>query len=269
MPAAPGASEAGWQMMLCVLLFVVGAMIGSFLNVCIWRLPREESIVFPPSHCPDCDAAIRPWDNVPIVSYLLLRGRCRACGAPISWRYPAVEALTGVMATALLWRFGLSPAFAVAAVFVAALIVISFIDLDHQIIPDEISLPGIVVGLVVAAVGYGPPLVDSAIGVLLGGGLLWAVAAGYAALTQREGMGGGDIKLLAMIGAFLGWRGVLVTVILGSLSGAVVGLALINLGGADRRVPIPFGPFLALGAVCALFCGDALIDWYLSFAFPT
>ena len=254
--------------MLFVIAFVGGAMLGSFLNVCIWRLPREESIVFPPSHCPQCQVPIRPWDNVPIVSYLVLRGRCRACGAGISWRYPAVEALTGTMAVLLLWRFGVTPAFAVAGVFVAAMIVISFIDLDHQIIPDEISLPGIVLGVIVAAVGYGPPLVDSVIGVLLGGGLLWAVAAGYAALMKRDGMGGGDIKLLAMIGAFLGWRAVLVTVILGSLSGAVIGIAWIGLRGADRRVPIPFGPFLAAGAVCALFCGDALIDWYLALAMP-
>lgn len=254
--------------MAFVLVFIVGAMVGSFLNVCIWRLPRDESIVFPPSHCPQCEAAIRPWDNVPLVSYAVLRGRCRACGAAIPWRYPAVEALTGVMAVLLLWRFGLTPAFGVAAVFVAALIVVSVIDLDHQIIPNEISLPGIVVGLVVAGVGYGPALLDGVIGVLLGGGLLWAVAAGYAALMKREGMGGGDIKLLAMIGAFLGWRGVLVTVILGSLSGAVVGVAMIRLGGVDRSVPIPFGPFLALGAVCALFFGAALIDWYLAFALP-
>lgn len=254
--------------MTAAVVFVVGAMVGSFLNVCIWRLPRDESIVFPPSHCPQCNGEIRPWDNVPILSYVALRGRCRACQAVISWRYPAVEAVTGAMAVLLLWRFGLSPAFAVAAVFVAALIVVSFIDLDHQIIPDEISLPGIVVGLAVAAVGYGVPLIDSIVGVLLGGGLLWAVAAGYAALMKRDGMGGGDIKLLAMIGAFLGWRGVLVTVILGSLSGAVIGITLIQLGGADRRVPIPFGPFLAVGALCALFFGEALIDWYLSIALP-
>ncbi|MCK6555994.1 A24 family peptidase [Candidatus Binatia bacterium] len=254
--------------MTFVLAFVLGAMIGSFLNVCIWRLPRDESIVSPPSHCPRCLAAIRPWDNVPLLSYALLRGRCRACGAAIAWRYPAVEALAGVLAVLLLWRFGPTPQFAVAAVFVASLIVVSVIDLDHQIIPNEISLPGILVGLVVAAVGYGPPLLDSVVGVLLGGGLLWAVAAGYAALMKREGMGGGDIKLLAMIGAFLGWQGVLVTVILGSLTGSAIGVALIRLGGGDRRAPIPFGPFLAAGAVCALFFGDALIDWYLALAMP-
>lgn len=245
------------------LSFVAGATVGSFLNVCIWRLPAGQSVVYPPSHCPACGARIRLWDNIPLLSYLLLRGRCRSCQARIALRYPAVEALTGIMGMLLVCRFPPSPLLAVYALFVAALIVISFIDLAHQIIPDVISLPGIVVGLLLSALGYGPSLVDSAIGILLGGGLLYAVAAGYHALTGREGMGGGDIKLLAMIGAFLGWRAVLVTLVLGSFTGAVVGITAILARRADARLPIPFGPFLALGAACALFCGEQIIQWYL------
>jgi leader peptidase (prepilin peptidase)/N-methyltransferase len=249
--------------MLYLVAFLLGSVIGSFLNVCVWRVPRGESIIYPRSRCPKCDGAIRPRDNVPLVSYALLRGRCRACGGEISFRYPAIEALNGVMLVLLLYRFGLSPALGVYAAFVAALVVVSFIDLDHQIIPDVISLPGIVLGLVVSALGQGPPLLDSVAGLLAGGGILYGVAVGYHACTGREGMGGGDIKLLAMIGAFLGWRGVLVTLIVGSLTGAVVGTSLILARRAESRIPIPFGPFLALGAVCALVFGDQLIEWYL------
>jgi len=254
--------------MLFVLAFCFGAVIGSFLNVCIWRLPAGQSIVYPPSRCPQCGARVRNVDNIPLVSYAILRGRCRACRNPISMRYPLVEALTGGMFVLLLLRFGPVPMVAAYALLVAALIVITFIDLDHQIIPDAISLPGIAVGLALSLVGYGPPFVDSAIGVLLGGGLLYAVAVGYAALAGREGMGGGDIKLLAMIGAFLGWSNVLVTLILGSFVGALVGIAVIAVSGGDRHLPIPFGPFLALGATCALFFGDPLIHWYLNLAMP-
>ena len=255
--------------MFYLFAFVIGAVIGSFLNVCIHRLPAGESVVYPPSHCPGCGVRIRSRDNIPLLSYVLLRGRCRSCGAAISVRYPAVEALSGALLVLLLYRFGLSPALGVYAAFVAALIVVSFIDLDHQIIPDVISLPGIVVGLVASALGQGPPLLDSLLGALIGGGMLYAVAVGYHAFTGREGMGGGDIKLLAMIGAFLGWRGVLLSLIIGSFTGAVVGISLILARRTDSRVPIPFGPFLALGALCALAFGDRLIAWYLQMAFPT
>jgi len=254
--------------MVSLTIFLVGAILGSFLNVCIGRIPAGESIVSPPSHCPACGAGISPRDNIPLLSYVLLRGRCRSCGAAISLRYPVVEALTGIMLVLLFHRFGPSPQLAVYGVFVAALIVISFIDLDHQIIPDVISLPGIVLGLICAALGQSVPLLDSAIGVLVGGGILYGVAVGYHALTGREGMGGGDIKLLAMIGAFLGWQAVFVTLILGSFAGSVIGIALILVQGKDSRVPIPFGPFLACGALCALAFGDELIRWYLRLALP-
>jgi len=252
--------------MLTLAIFITGTIIGSFLNVCIRRVPAGESVVYPPSHCPGCGVRIRSRDNIPLLSYALLLGRCRACGGAISLRYPAVEALTGAMLVLLLYRFGLSPALGIYAAFVAALIIVSFIDLDHQIIPDVISLPGILVGLVVSALGQGPPLLDSVLGVLVGGGILYVVAAGYHAFTGREGMGGGDIKLLAMIGAFLGWRGVLVTLIVGSFTGAVVGTGVIVAQRTDSRIPIPFGPFLALGALSALVFGDRLIAWYLQVA---
>jgi leader peptidase (prepilin peptidase)/N-methyltransferase len=176
--------------------------------------------------------------------------------------------LTGALFVVLLHKFGVSPLFGVYALFVAALIVISFIDLDHQIIPDVISLPGIPIGVLFSALGSGVPLVDSVLGAVLGGGLLYAVAFAYHAWTGREGMGGGDIKLLAMIGAFLGWRGVLVTLFLGSFTGALIGTGVILARGADARLPIPFGPFLALGGLCALFFGDSLIQWYLQIGLP-
>src|ERR1700687_3455948 len=254
--------------MLLLAAFVLGPVIGSFLNVCIWRLPTGQSIVSPPSHCPACRTPVRSYDNIPIISYMLLRGRCRSCQTSIALRYPAVEALTGLMFALLAGHFGWSPMLAVYALFVAALIVITFIDWDHQIIPDVLSLPGIVVGLLVSAVGYGPPLLDSALGVLLGGGLLYGVAVGYQAWTGREGVGGGEFMLLRIIAAFLGGRAVLVTLVLGSFVGALLGLTLIVVRGADSRVPIPFGPFLALGALCALFFGDALLFWYLHLAMP-
>jgi len=250
-----------------VLGFLFGAMIGSFLNVCIHRIPLGESIVFPPSRCPQCRTPIRPIDNIPIISYmLLLRGRCRSCAAPISLRYPLVEMLTGLAGVAVVWRFGESVEALVAFAFVAALIVITFVDLDHQIIPDVISLPGIVIGLLLSLVLDRPGVKSALIGAALGYGVLYAVATGYYWLRHEEGMGGGDLKLLAMIGAFLGWRAVPLALLLGSLTGSVVGISLMLVHGRDSKVPIPFGPFLAAGALCALFFGDALIDWYLRLA---
>lgn len=249
--------------MLTFAVFVFGALVGSFLNVCIHRIPGGESIAFPASHCPHCKTAIKPYDNIPIVSYLVLRGRCRSCAAGIAIRYPLVEMLGGIAAVGALCAFGLSAEALLIFAFLAALIVITFIDLDHQIIPDAISLPGIFVGFAAALLFGTPSWSDSLIGILLGGGLLWAVAEGYARLTGREGMGGGDIKLLAMIGAFLGWRAIPVTVLVGSLLGSVIGLSLMALRGRDTRMAIPFGPFLAVGAVVALFWGEAIIAWYL------
>jgi len=249
--------------MLTFAVFVFGALVGSFLNVCIHRLPSGESVAFPASHCPHCHAAIKPYDNIPVVSYLILRGRCRECRATISRRYPLVEMLGGLAAVGAVCGFGLSAAALLVLAFLDALIVITFIDLDHQIIPDAISLPGIFVGFAAALLFGTPTWRDSLAGILLGGGLLWAVAEGYARLTGREGMGVGDIKLLAMIGAFLGWRAIPVTLLIASLVGTCVGVSIMLVRGRDTKMAIPFGPFLAAGAVCALFWGKALIHWYL------
>jgi leader peptidase (prepilin peptidase)/N-methyltransferase len=252
--------------MLFIAIFVFGAVVGSFLNVCIHRLPIDESVVFPASHCPHCQQHIQPYDNIPILSYLVLRGRCRSCGAGISPRYPLVEALTGFGAMAVVCALGLTAHALLAFAFLCALIVITFVDVDYQIIPDAISLPGIGVGFGAALVLGSPSWTASLAGIVLGGGLLWGVAEAYHWLTGREGMGGGDIKLLAMIGAFLGWQAVPVTLMIASLSGTAVGVTLMLVQRRDSRTAIPFGPFLAVGATCALFWGDALIAWYLGMA---
>jgi len=254
--------------MLTFAVFVFGALVGSFLNVCIHRIPSGESIAFPASHCPHCHEPIRPYDNIPIVSYLVLRGRCRNCAAGIALRYPLVEMLGGIAAVSSIYAYGLTAEGLLIFAFLAALIVITFIDVDHQIIPDAISIPGIFVGFAAALIFGHPTWLSSLAGIALGGGILWIVASGYEWLTDREGMGGGDIKLLAMIGAFLGWRAIPVTVLLASLLGSVIGVSLMALRGRDTKMAIPFGPFLAVAAVCALFWGDQLIEWYLNLARP-
>ena len=240
---------------------IVGAIIGSFLNVCIWRIPREESIVFPASHCPVCSHPIRFFDNIPIISWLILRGRCRDCGASISPRYPLVEALTAVLAVLLYWKYGFSLQFLCAFLFTAALIVITFIDIDYQIIPDVISLPGIPLCFLAAVFVMGVSFLESLIGILVGGGILYVIAVGYEWITKREGMGGGDIKLLAMLGAFFGWKSLLFIVLCSSLTGAVVGMTAMVIQGQDMKYAVPFGPFLALGAVTYFFLGDAFLRY--------
>lgn len=239
----------------------VGAIIGSFLNVCIWRIPREESIVFPASHCPVCSHPIRFFDNIPIISWLILRGRCRDCGASITPRYPLVEAVTAVLAVLLYWKYGFSLQFLCAFLFTAALIVITFIDIDYQIIPDVISLPGIPLCFLAAVFVMGVPFLESLIGILVGGGILYVIAVGYEWITKREGMGGGDIKLLAMLGAFFGWKSLLFIVLCSSLTGAVVGMTAMVIQGQDMKYAVPFGPFLALGAVAYFFLGDAFLRY--------
>jgi leader peptidase (prepilin peptidase)/N-methyltransferase len=259
--------------MLIVVVFVFGAIVGSFLNVCIVRIPKGDSIVDPPSRCPACKTAIRFYDNIPLISYVALLGRCRGCRERISPRYFFIELLTASLALALYDQFGLSLAFLVSFIFVAALIVISFIDLDVRIVPDVISLPGIVAGLLFSVVARYfisdpfeliPSPLSALIGVVVGGGFLLALAWGYEAFTGVEGMGGGDIKLLAMIGAFLGWTAIPFTLFFASLTGSVIGLGLMIGKGVGRRFALPFAPFLCLGALLYLLFGQNLIQFYLN-----
>jgi leader peptidase (prepilin peptidase)/N-methyltransferase len=245
--------------------FVFGTIIGSFLNVCIHRIPQGKSIVSPPSHCPRCETPIRFYDNIPLLSFIILRGRCRKCGSPISLRYPLVEFLMGLFSLILLFRFGISTLYLIYLAFFASLTLISFIDLPCRIIPDVISLPGIVIGLVISFLHPQLSIIDSLIGVLLGGGILYVVASVYHLVTKREGMGGGDVKLLAMIGAFIGWKGVLFTVLCSSFIGSIVGVTLMLLSSADSKYAVPFGPFLSLGAIIYVLWGEAMITWYLGF----
>ena len=247
-----------------IVTFILGAVVGSFLNVCICRMPKNESVVFPPSHCPNCDYRIRWYDNIPLISYLLLKGTCRGCHTRISLQYPLVELLNGVLTMLLFLRFGLSLTFAVLFLFCSALVVITFIDLEHQIIPDEISLSGIVVGFIFSFFLPWQSWTNSLLGILLGGGSLLLVAYGYQWLTGKDGMGGGDIKLLAMMGAFLGWKSVLFIVFASSLIGSVVGVTIMLVQKKDSKLAIPFGPYLAFGAVLYIFYGRQLIQWYLN-----
>ncbi len=247
-------------------LAAFGLVIGSFLNVVIWRLPRSRSVVSPASRCPSCDTPIRARDNIPVLSYVFLRGRCRYCGAKISPRYPLVEALNAGLYVFVLYRFGMGWHLPAYLAFVSALIVVTFIDLDSQIIPDSITLPGIPLGVLAGSFLLPDPAwraqalgwQASVVGAALGFGLFFAVM-----VLSRGGMGGGDVKFMGMVGGLLGWKGVLLTTFLGSLSGSVVGLGLMVLKGKGRKAKIPFGPFLALGALLSLMWGQEIINWYL------
>ena len=254
------------------VVFVFGTIVGSFLNVCIVRLPKKESLVFPGSHCPNCNAPIPFYFNIPLVSYVILLGHCHACGKGISPRYFIVELLMGALAVALFRHLGFGPAFFVDFIFVAALIVITFIDLDVRIVPDVISLPGIILGLLFALFNAQvlrdrfsvlPSPISSLLGIIVGGGLLFLVAWVYQLITGREGMGGGDIKLLAMIGAFLGWPSIPLTLFAASLTGSLVGVLLMLRKGVDGQYALPFAPFLCLGALFDLFFGVQLMALYL------
>jgi leader peptidase (prepilin peptidase)/N-methyltransferase len=247
------------EYLLGILSVVLGAIVGSFLNVCIYRIPSGKSIVLPASHCPVCKHPIRFYDNIPVISYIILRGKCRNCNERISPIYPAIELLTAVISLLLFRKYGLSFEYLFSFVFTCALIVITFIDLKHQIIPDVITLPGIPLFALAAIFFMNVTFMDSLIGILAGGGFLFLIALGYQLLTKREGMGGGDIKLLAMLGGFLGWQSLWFIIMASSLIGAVAGISAMICKGKDIKYAIPFGPFLSIGAVAYIFWGDMVM----------
>jgi leader peptidase (prepilin peptidase)/N-methyltransferase len=245
-----------------LFVFALGCCFGSFFNVVIHRLPNKESLVRPGSKCPHCQHPINALQNIPLVSYVFLRGKCRHCGGRISLRYPIVEGLTGTMALVLFRSYGWHPQFGIEFLFVSLLIIITFIDLDTYLIPDVLSLTGVILGF--ACSFFSPRLswFDSLLGIVLGGGFFLLIALGYQYLRNKDGLGGGDIKLLGMIGAFLGWPGVVFTILVSSIVGTVVGLAWMQREGNGMSTMLPYGPFLALGATCFLFWGQDFYQWY-------
>ncbi|MBI3815576.1 MAG: prepilin peptidase [Nitrospinae bacterium] len=259
------------DILLPIFIFLFGTAIGSFSNVCIYRLPRKVSIVTPSSRCPACGKSISPLDNIPIISFIMLRGKCRFCRSPISWQYPIVEIITGLTYLLLYLKFHISfpvlihngtSLFPVYAILCTSLIIIAFIDLEHKIIPDVITIPGILIGLTVSFTMPHITALNSIKGLLIGGGLFYV-----AAVLSRGGMGGGDIKLIAMIGSFLGWKTTLLTIFLGSFIGSIVGITLMVLKKKGRKDMIPFGPFLSLGAIISIFFGRDLIYLWLTLTF--
>jgi len=270
--------------MILLFTILIGLAIGSFLNVCISRLPADESIVAPRSRCPQCKTPISNRDNIPIVSYLLLGGRCRNCKEKISIRYPLIEAFTAAVSALIYLKFGLGVEWLVYFLFCAALIVLAFIDADHRILPDVITLNGLWIGLAISIflwlpgpliarllqwVGVTEPgprltsIVSSLIGAAVGGGLLWFVREAYFRLRGVEGMGFGDVKMMAMVGAFVGTALTLFTILVGSVLGSIIGLTLMRFAGKDRQYELPFGTFLSLGAILAVLYGNELITIYL------
>jgi len=241
-----------------------GLLIGSFLNVCIYRLPLGQSLVSPPSRCTACGYSLRWYDNIPIVSWVMLAGRCRQCRAPISVQYPVVELVTGVLFAVVAVVTPLGPLLVSRLLLVCILVTLFGIDLEHQILPNTITLPGIAAGLLFSLAGP-PGLKAAVIGTLLGAGVLYGIAWGYFLARREEGLGMGDVKMLAMIGAFLGWKAVLVTLLLSSFSGALVGVGLIAAQRGGMRLALPFGTFLAMGAMAAMLAGDPLVAWYAGF----
>ena len=246
---------------LVLISFVLGACIGSFLNVVAHRLPHGESLIHPGSRCPVCWDPIPAWANIPIVSWLCLRGKCRCCRTPISVRYPLVEAATGALFALLMLRWlevGPGPRLLVDWLLASALVAVTLIDADHRIIPNEITYPGIPLGLALAWLVPGPPLVDAVLGLVIAGGMLWGLSAAYERLRGQIGLGMGDVKLVAMLGAFLGLQPALEIIVLGSLLGLAWGLFLIAFRGAGRLTRIPFGPALACAALVQIFAPGAM-----------
>jgi leader peptidase (prepilin peptidase) / N-methyltransferase len=247
-----------------VLSGLLGLCVGSFLNVVIYRLPLGQSLATPPSRCRKCGYSLQWFDNIPVVSWMLLRGRCRKCGVSVSWQYPLVELITAVLFLLVVWLTPVSPLMVSRLLLVCILIALFGIDLEHQILPNSITLPGIVIGLLLSLIAP-PGWKDALIGALIGGGILYAIAGAYYLWRREEGMGMGDVKMLAMIGAFLGWKAVLVTLVLASFSGAVIGVMLLSAQRGGMKFALPFGTFLSIGALIAMFVGEPLIAWYAGF----
>ena len=242
---------------------IAGLAVGSFLNVCIHRLPIRASLMWPPSHCPHCRAQVRPYDNIPVISYVVLRGRCRSCGKRISLQYPMIELLTGVLFFAAFLLFD-PPLLYQRLLFACAMVVLFVIDLEHRILPDAVTFPGMAVGLIFSF--FMPPgWLDSLIGLLVGGGSLWLMGELYYRVREEEGLGFGDVKMLAMIGAFLGWKLMLLTLILSSFIGSIVGVVVIASKRGDMKYALPFGTFLAVGALVSAVVGERIVNWYSSF----
>ena len=245
---------------LAILLSgLVGLAVGSFLNVVVHRLPRGESVVSPGSRCPSCGTPIRWFQNLPLVSWLALRGRCASCGAGISWQYPFVEAATAAIWAGNVAALGLTPEAARGIAFLTLLLAIAVTDARHYVIPDELSLGGAILGVALAGLPGPPSVPESVIGGVAGGGALWLVAILGTWAFRKEAMGGGDIKMMAMVGAFVGWQGVLLTIFLGALAGTLIFLPLHLLG---RKKLVPFGVFLSVGAAITYLVGPAILDWY-------
>ncbi len=258
--------------LLLILAAALGAIVGSFLNVVIHRYPREESIVFPPSKCPHCGTPIKPYDNIPILGYLWLLGRCRACRAPISPRYPLVELANALFYLALFQRTGLTWGFLPLAALVSMTICLIYIDLEIQILPDVIDLPGVAIGLAVGAIHLGAlypdlmlskTLLESVIGAAAGSGVLLAIGLTYKLIRRIEGMGLGDVKMMAMLGAVVGWEPLFPLFVLASVTGAVVGIFVAARSAARMQVAVPFGVFLGLAFLAMLFFGPTLWDLWL------
>ncbi len=246
-----------------ILLFILGLIVGSFSNVCIYRIPRNESIIYPASHCPKCRSKIKLVDNIPLLSFILLKGRCRNCKSKIAIQYPIVELLSGLIYLIIYLAYGLNVQTLIYIILSSALIIIAFIDLNEQIVPDVISLPGIVIGFILSFFVPYISFINSALGVLVGGGIILIIGVAGSVIFKKEAMGGGDVKLAAMIGAFLGWRYIIISLFLGFFLGALAGIFLILSKIKSREDVIPFGPFIVLGSFITLLWGDKIISWYI------
>jgi len=243
-----------------IIIFLIGLLIGSFLNVCIYRIPRGESIIFPPSHCTNCKSRIKSYDLIPVLSFLLIKGRCRACGQKISIKYPIVEILTGLLYIIGFMKFGMTVEFLRNSILISILIAVAFIDLEHSIIPGRLMIFAAVAGIILHIIGYksNSYLLSCLYGFLTGGGTIFLI------VLLTGGMGGGDIQLMAVIGLFLGFKNILLTLMLSFIIGALAGITLVLLKKKSRRDYIPFGPFIACAALITIFYGDAILAWYIS-----